>query len=247
MRRIIICLLILIVSIPAIVFAEVTRKVVDKYPSLSSGGTELPGNPKTIVYLDSKGKEVAREMCDETGKVIKTIGKIPDGIVKEYFESGSLLAEYNYKGGKLEGKSKGFYENGAFRGEWNYQNGKLEGINKVYYGNGKLNYELNYKNDKRDGISKYYDENENLIYEWSYKEDKLEGISKGYYESGKLNKEYNYKDGKREGTSKEYYQSGKLRSIETYKNGQKINKKEYDDKGNLISGKDYSVEEKKGQ
>lgn len=252
MKRIIMFLLI-VVLIPATAFAEATKKIVERYPSLSPGGTELPGSPKTVVYLNDKGEEIAREIYKKDGTVIETIGKIPDGVVKEYFDNGALLAEYNYQGGVLEGKSKGYYSNGAFRGEWNYKNGKLEGKMKYFYENGNLNYETNYKNDKKNGISKHYHGNGKLLYEFNFKEDKFDGVTKGYYESGKLNKEYNYKAGKREGISKDYYESGKLQLIENYNNGQKINREEYDQKGNLISGKDHSdhtphpVKEKKGE
>lgn len=237
------CLLVLLL-IPSVVLSETTRKVVEKYPPLNPESTLTP-NPKTTVYLDSKGNEIAKELCDETGKAIETFGKIPDGMVKEYFESGALLAEYNYKGGKLEGTSKGYYENGAFRGEWNYKKGKLDGKIKVYHVNGKLHYELNYKNGKRDGISKYYNEDGILMYEWSHKDDKLEGTNKGYYENGKLSKEYNYKDDEREGVSKEYHRSGELKSEKTYKNGQLISQKEYVNKDNSVSEKAHPVEEKK--
>lgn len=239
MKRVIIFWLILIVLIPAVVFAGVTRKVVERASPLSSGESTLLGNPRTIAYTDSQGKEIARETCDETGKVVNTIGKIPDGIVKEYFENGAPLAEYNYKGGKLEGMSKGYYENGALRGEWNYKNGKLDGKMKYYYGNGNLNYETHYKDDKKNGVSKHYDETGKLNYEFNFKDDKYDGVIKSYYESGELSGEHNYKDGKREGVSKAYHKSGKLKSVETYENGQKINKPSHDDKG-LTSGIDHS-------
>lgn len=240
----------LIFLIPAISFAGVTKKVVERYPPLSSGTTALPGNPRIIVYTDSKGKEIARELCDETGKIVKTTGTIPDGIVKEYYKNGALLADYYYKGSKLEGTSKGYFQDGTLRGEWNYKNGKLDGTLKNYYPNGKIQVEIEYKNDKRDGVTKTYNENGNLTYEFSYKDDEKEGISKSYYANGKIEKEYNYKDGERDGLSKTYYENGKLKSLETYKNGQIVSKMVYDLNGNPISAKgysnppDYSVEEK---
>jgi len=248
MKRLI-TLLVLLALIPRPVFADVIRKIVERSSAQSSGGAELPGNPKTIVYLNSEGKELARELCDAKGNVIHTTGTIPDGTVKEYFENGALLAEYNYKDGKLEGTSKGYYQNGAFRGEWNYKNGKLEGKIKVFHENGKLNYEFNYKNDKRDGVSNYYDKNGKLLYEWNYREDKLEGMSKGYYENGQVKAEYNYKDDKRNGISKTYDEKGKLLSVENYKNGRKFaseGQPECKDTPKVQKQKDFSdVEEKK--
>ena len=71
---------------PTIVFSEITRKVVEKYPDVSNERKTLPGTPKTVLYLDSKGKELAKELYDERGIVTQTTGAIPDGIVNEYYE-----------------------------------------------------------------------------------------------------------------------------------------------------------------
>ena len=235
-------ILLLLVLIPAIVFAEITKKIVDRYPEITTGEVTLPGAPKTVLYLNSAGKEVAKEVCDETGTVVETTGKIPDGIVKEYFGSGKLLAEYNYKSGKLEGVSRGYYESGAFRGEWNYKAGELEGIVKVYYENGNLNYEMHYKNGELHGTGKYYRENGKLHFAWNFKDGKKEGISTTFYEDGKIKGEINYKDDKKDGLSRGYYEDGKIQYEMTYKNGEKINEKKYDRKGILVPEKVSSEE-----
>ena len=67
--------------IPATVFAEITRTVIERYPELTNGEKTLPGTPKTVIYSDSTGKEVAKELYDPRGNVVETIGAIPDGIV----------------------------------------------------------------------------------------------------------------------------------------------------------------------
>jgi len=89
MKRITLCLLLILLS-TAIVYAEVTRETIT--------------NPdETIEYVFySEGKEVAKKILDKDGNVKKAIGKIPDGIVREYYESGKLKAEGRYKEDKTK-------------------------------------------------------------------------------------------------------------------------------------------------
>jgi antitoxin component YwqK of YwqJK toxin-antitoxin module len=47
-----------------------------------------------------------------------------DGMTKVYYESGKLMAEKNYKDGKLEGISKQYYESGKLMAVENYKGGK---------------------------------------------------------------------------------------------------------------------------
>ncbi len=235
-------LFLLLVLIPAIVFAEITKKVVERYPDINTGDVTLLGQPKTVLYLNSNGNEVAKELYDEKGNVLETTGKIPDGTVKEYFESGKLLAEYTYKAGKLEGVSRGYYESGAFKGEWNYKAGTLEGIVKVYFETGNLNYEMNYKDDELHGTSKYYRDNGKLHFEWHFKDGKKEGISKTFSENGNLKGVVNYKDDNKDGLSRSYYEDGKIQYEMTYKDGKKINEMNYDRQGILVPEKGSSEE-----
>lgn len=158
MKRITICLLLVLFS-TAIVYAEVTRKSI-----LNPDGTI-----EYIFYDD--GKEIAKQKVDDNGNIIQTTGKIPDGTVKGYDESGKLVYECNYKDNKLEGIVQVYYESGELFKELNYKSGKLEGIAITYYKNGELSIEENYK----DG--------------------KLEGIKKGYHRNGEIENIRTYKNG----------------------------------------------------
>ena len=129
--------------VPTTLFAEVTRKDVRN----SYGTTEI--------VFSAEGKEVARKILDKDGSSIKTIGKIPDGTVKQYYDSGALFAEWNYKNGKLNGTKK-YYEGGALRATESYKNDTLEGLTKAYFPNGQLEAEWNYKNGKLEGLTKEY-------------------------------------------------------------------------------------------
>ena len=203
MRKISLIPLIGVLLTYTVVFAEVTAKTV-----LKSDGI-------LVKVFYSKDKEIAKEVLGKPGEVIKTTGKIPDGIVKEYYDNGKLMAKYNYKNSKLEGVSKWYYENGSLRGERNYKEGKQDGISKFYYVSGSLG-----------GT-------------WNYKDGNLEGMTILYWGSGNVKAEHNYKNNKREGINRQYYETGELRYIYTYKKGKKINRKGYSRDGELKRSTDY--------
>ena len=139
------CLLVIFLLSTAIVYAEVTRKhTVNK-----------EGFVEYVYY--SEGKEVARQTLDESGNIIKTIGKIPDGVVKEYYKGGNLKGEGIFKDGKIEGIARQYYESGKLKAEWNFKNGTLDGITKKYYESGGIRYEDTYKNGQKMD-RKAYDE-----------------------------------------------------------------------------------------
>ena len=161
-----------------------------------------------IFYSD--GKEVAQQIRSPEGIILKTTGKIPDGIVEEFNRDGTLMAVSNYK------------------------NGKLEGISKAYYPSGELREEILYANDKREGISKTYHKNGKILADRHFKDGLLEDLTTVYYESGKVLVEMHYKDNKLDGESKYYYENGSMRSIETYEDNKKIRLQSYDQQGKLL-------------
>ena len=183
MRMMVLWLLLLVLS-PAPVNGEVVRKLIKN----------SDGSGHEYVFY-SKGKEIARQKEAGNGTIIETIGKIPDGTVRQYYDNSSLFGEWNYKGGRLEGISKAYYKSGELRAQWSFRNNVPEGITRWYYKSGRLESE------------------------WSYKAGKADGVVKGYYESGTLKAEYNFKDGKKEGIHLEYYENGKIKSTANYKDG----------------------------
>ena len=167
------------------------------------------------------------------------------GLVKEYYGSGALLRETNYKDGKKNGLEKYYdvngnlmegrcYKNGKYVGcddiyytpdgevftEEQLEENKYTGVAKWYYGSGALLRETNYKDGKQNGLEKEYDYYESgaLRRETNYKDNKKNGLEKGYYESGTLEYEINYKDGKINGLVKMYYENGDLSSVDCYRN-----------------------------
>ena len=125
--------------------AEVTRKAM-----LSPDGTV-----EYVFYRD--GKKIAQQKENEYGDILHITGKIPDGTVKGYDESGRLEYECNYKDNKLEGVIRVYYESGKLMKEWGYKNNKLNGLTKWFSENGTLLRQFSYKDGMRDGMtSKFY-------------------------------------------------------------------------------------------
>ena len=108
-------LLVLIVFVTTISYSEeIVRK-----------SNQVSNLENVVEYIFFKGdKEIARQevLLDREGRrVIKGTGKIPDGIVKQYYESGKLLYDTNYKDNREEGVERKYYENGNLQSKWLYK------------------------------------------------------------------------------------------------------------------------------
>ena len=81
--------------------------------------------------------------------------------------------------------------------------------------------------------------------EIKYKNNQLNGVKKLYHENGKLMGKWKYKNGKRDGKTIRYYVNGEVRYINIFKKGDLINRKEYDEKGNLKLERNHQIKDKK--
>jgi antitoxin component YwqK of YwqJK toxin-antitoxin module len=189
-------LVFVIVLVSPFVYADVVRKLV-----------ENPDGTQAAIY-ESEGKEVAKELLNQDGSVIKKVGKVPDGLVKEFFLDGAIREEVYYKNGKKEGVAKFYNKKGVVRGEFNFKNGKQDGLNRTYYPDGELLKEITFKNGK------------------------LEGINREYTKDGKLRFEANFKDDKQDGLTTIYHPDGS-KTVSVYQKGQLKSEKHYDAEGKL--------------
>jgi len=172
------------------VFGDVTREVI-KNPD---------GTQEVIFYRD--GKELAKELIGTDDTVITTMGKIPDGLVKEFFFDGAVREEVYYKNGKKEGVAKLYNSKGVVRGEFNFKKGIQDGLSKTYYDTGELLKEISFKNGKLEGVNREYAKDGTLLFEAYFKDDKQDGITTIYdpkggktvsvYDKGKLVSEKHY-------------------------------------------------------
>lgn len=110
--------------------------------------------------------------------------EVYDGIVRWYFENGSIFQIVNYKKGTLDGERQIFYENGKPKGDSYYKNGELNGKWNEYYENSELKETGFYKEDQKDGNWKSYYKNGKIKSEGKYIFDNKIGEWKTYYYEG---------------------------------------------------------------
>lgn len=165
-----------------------------------------------------------------------------DGVHNEYYPSGKVQYERNYKNGFRDGLSKKFYEDGTLGSEAVYVAGKKQGILKEYYPNGTLSRITTYKDDLLNGMLIQYNRNGIIDHEnmWKNGEPTSETRkSYKYYADKSLKYEtfYNHVDGSStaEGFTKKYYENGQLWKECVNKDGEFISYKEYDESGNIVS------------
>jgi antitoxin component YwqK of YwqJK toxin-antitoxin module len=189
-RKSALLLMLVLVFVSSCVFGDVTREVI-KNPD---------GTQEVIFYRD--GKELAKELIGTDDTVITTMGKIPDGLVKEFFFDGAVREEVYYKNGKKEGVAKLYNSKGVVRGEFNFKKGIQDGLSKTYYDTGELLKEITFKNGKLEGVNREYAKDGTLLFEAYFKDDKQDGITTIYdpkggktvsvYDKGKLVSEKHY-------------------------------------------------------
>ncbi|MFH0895832.1 MAG: hypothetical protein V2A54_15460 [Bacteroidota bacterium] len=132
------------------------------------------------------------------------------GLFKEFYETGELLAEGYYKDNKRVGEWKYYHKNGKTEQVGKYGNAeKPQGLWKWYYPSGNLRREESFERGLEEGVMKEYSDTNTVIIEGNYVEGLKDGEWKykaiDYYEVGP------YKDDMKNGTWKGYYTDGTLR------------------------------------
>ena len=61
-----------------------------------------------------------------------------EGFYKEYYKTGELHTESNYKNGQMDGEFKEYFLNGQIKVEATFLDGQLNGVTKSYDERGKL-------------------------------------------------------------------------------------------------------------
>jgi hypothetical protein len=109
-----------------------------------------------------------------------------------------------------------------------------DGPYKTYYAEGQLELDCTFKNEKLHGAFRSYYEDGTLHQEKFYTDGKLDGVFRAFDEKGILYFETTYKKGVQHGADKIYNERGVIQFKDTYENGRKINRKTYDDSGNIV-------------
>ena len=197
-------------------------------------GTDKEGNTtyKVSFFMDDKqiktknGMEVyAIEVLNNAGVLTRyeLFGEVPDGLVKEFYESGELMMEKTYLNGQKNGIYKLFYPSGSAWKEGKFTNDQMIRL-KTYAENGKLLSDkifaeiVSIKTDKTEVFYK----NGREIARWIHSDD---GTIKKYGESldgvvqffvGKLLKEEHIYDDGFLTTIKKYNRKGEVLSEKSF-------------------------------
>lgn len=82
-RTLLILLLLAGIAVSSVMAAaEITRKTT---------GTYVNGKPFEYTYYDPSGREIAKHVIDEDGSILRASGRIPDGVVREYYPRNTLF------------------------------------------------------------------------------------------------------------------------------------------------------------
>ena len=89
---------------------------------------------------------------------IYSISSAQNGIVKSYYQDGSIQSEISYVNDILDGKANWYYQNGQLKSERNYDKGILNGLVKEYYETGLLKEEYFVRSGMKDGAYRVFNE-----------------------------------------------------------------------------------------
>ena len=113
-----------------------------------------------------------------------------DGLITQYYPSGAVKSEIEYKNGKRHGLAKRYYQNGGLHQEINYVNNVKDGAAKTYFKNGELYQHTPYENGYIQGLRMKYREDGNLMAEVPYHYgEPCQGMIE-YLLNGKRKKQY---------------------------------------------------------
>ena len=213
----------------------------------ASGVNQLNGVPNDLFYrirsqlyqynyIDGKLEGLQWEWFDNGQLKFEKnyTGNQINGYQREWFDNGQLNYEKCYKENKLDSIYRKWLRSGQIDYEEHYVNGKLNGLKKEWHINGQLEIERNYKEGSLDGLYREWYENGKLERERNYKADKLDGLDIRWNSDGRILKKNNYKEGIKDGLQQEWFANGQLYIECLINDGSIINKKCWDQDGNLI-------------
>ncbi len=143
---------------------------------------------------------------------------VPNGNWQEFYLSGELRAEGEYKEGKREGEWVYYHRSGKVEQKGRYANGLAQNQWIWFYQNGAMHREENYRKGREDGSSIEYDSTGAVITQGEY----IDGLKEGEwtYVVGDHTEKGKYKDGLKDGIWKHTYQSGRTYFIGEFIGGE---------------------------
>lgn len=164
----------------------------------------------TASKIFRKGVLMGEGIVDAEGK--------RQGPWKEYFETGELRSEGEYKDGKRVGPWKHYHANGKIEQTGKYIDGLPDGEWKWYFASGTLRREETYYKGKEDGTSIEYNDTSKIVTKGDY----VEGLREGPWviDVNDHREEGTYRDGQMHGDWKFFDDEGTLVFEGTFVDGQ---------------------------
>ena len=189
------------------------------------------------VYI-CDGREVAWETLDSGGTVTRLDGVIPDGTVREFYDSGELKIELEYRGGLANGTVREFLRNGDLVSQTQYADGHMTGERRVFSqtGEGVIIETSAYANDRLHGARSVTFDNGKPWCEEDYANGLLEGEKRLYFKNGQLKVCEHYHTGRLDGRRTAYHDNGRVQCEEEYAAGKLLSRKMYMRNGQAIEG-----------
>ena len=193
---------------------------IDTKDSKKDSGKTFSRSVFERVFYDN-GKEVARQILNQQGAVVKESGTPYTGQGKEFYSNGSLKKEAFFEKGLPQGKVNIYDQNGRLISVENYEKGLKNGQTILYnfVHNVLAEEKIDYKNGMINGKHQLFGPNGKLILIEEYKADKLEGTREIFFSNGAPSSRELYKNGKLEGPRQLYYENGQLLYEEYYVDG----------------------------
>ncbi len=210
---------------------------------------DISGNVINAYIYNDNGEKISEGVVDKEGN--KT------GYWKNFYPTGELKSEGEYRNNTQQGKWVFYYKNGEIEQTGEFENGRLNGKWVWYYESGQVKREEEYYNGREEGMFVEYDVTGEVITkgeyfdgekegEWYYNVgDEIEigsyigglkdGKWKHYYPGNILKFEGEYIQGNPDGKHRYFYDNGVLKEEQFFTMGIKEkNWKKYDRYGNLL-------------
>lgn len=112
-----------------------------------------------------EGKKIATQNFKKNGAYANTSGRIPDGLIREYYDKDHLKAVARYEKGKRNGVERVFYQQGQLMGMLYFNEENLSPKAFVYYPSGELYSQWQYDKAAKKGKGFIYYKDGTLLIE----------------------------------------------------------------------------------
>ena len=161
--------------------------------------------------------------------------------IVEYYPNRIIKEKGTKKDGKKDGLWTYWYENGRKRSEAIYKDGELKRITDWDFYTGVRKNETHFNGVDRKGrpildgkLTAWHRGRQQKAIVENYNNGKLHGLVTRWYENGQKEAEGTVRDGIPDGLGAHWYKNGQKWIENNYKDGKLIEKKVWDEDGNLL-------------